>query len=60
VIGAIAGSSVTLGLALHFAWQIPILVGALAWLFPARRGVVSTLVLAGAIGLVAALAGILS
>jgi chromate transporter len=60
VIGAIAGSTITLGLALHFAWQVPILVGALAWLFAARRGVVSTLVLAGLIGLVAGLAGISS
>jgi chromate transporter len=58
VIGAIAGSAITLGLELHDTWQIPVLAGALVWLFVARRGVVSTLVLAGLIGLVAALAGL--
>jgi chromate transporter len=58
VIGAIAGSAITLGLELHVTWQIPVLAGALAWLFLARRGVVSTLVLAGLIGVAAALAGL--
>ncbi len=40
VIGAIAGSALTLGLALGFTWQIPILAAALVWLFarPPRRG----------------------
>jgi chromate transporter len=58
VIGAIAGSAVTLGLALEFTWQIPILAAALVWLFAVRRAVVSALVLAALIGLVAALAGL--
>jgi chromate transporter len=58
VIGAIAGSTITLGLALHVNWQLPILAGALLWLFAVRRGVVSALLLAGLAGLVVALAGI--
>jgi chromate transporter len=58
VIGAIAGSAITLGLALEFTWQIPLLAAALVWLFAVRRGVVSVLVLAALVGLVAALAGL--
>jgi chromate transporter len=58
VIGAIAGSTIPLGLALQAAWQIPVLAGALIWLLVFRRGVVSTLVLAAAAGLVVALAGV--
>jgi len=58
VIGAIAGSAVALGLALKHPWQVPVLVGALLWLLVVRRGVVSTVVLAGAIGVVLALAGV--
>jgi chromate transporter len=58
VIGAIAGSAITLGLALEFAWQIPVLGAALLWLFAARRGVVSALLLAALIGLIGALAGV--
>jgi chromate transporter len=58
VIGAIAGSAIPLGLALSHLWQIPILVGALVWLFAARRGVVSTLLVAGAVGVVVAVAGV--
>jgi chromate transporter len=57
VIGAIAGSSIPLGLALHHLWQIPVLAGGLAWIFIVRRGVVSTLLIAGVIGVVVALAG---
>jgi chromate transporter len=57
VIGAIAGSAIPLGLAFHVVWQIPILAGVLAWLFVARRGVVTGLLLAGATGVVVALAG---
>lgn len=49
-IGAIAGSAVTLARALQEWWQAGVLVGALAWLVVARRGVVSTLVLSGAAG----------
>ena len=59
VIGAIAGSAIPLGLALQHVWQIPVLAGALVWLFALRRGgVVSCLLLAGAVGVVVALAGI--
>ncbi len=59
VIGAIAGSAIPLGLAFQVAWQIAILAGVLIWLFVARRGVVSGLLLAGATGVVVALAGAL-
>jgi len=58
VIGAIAGSAIPLGLAFRYGWQIPVLAGALAWVFAARRGVVSGLLIAGGIGLVLALAGV--
>jgi chromate transporter len=58
VIGAIAGSAIPLGLAFSHLWQIPILVGALVWLFAARRGVVSTLLVAGAVGVAVAAAGV--
>ena len=58
VIGAIAGSAVPLGLSLQYLWQIPIFAGAVLWLFVVRRGVVSGLLLTGAIGVVIALAGV--
>jgi chromate transporter len=58
VIGAIAGSSIPLGLALHQWWQVAVLAGALVWLLALRRGVVFALVLAGAVGVVLALAGV--
>jgi len=58
VVGAIAGSAVSLGLGLGHPWQIPVLGGALLWLFVARRGVVSALVLGGAVGAVLSLAGV--
>ena len=58
VIGAIAGSAIPLGLSLHHAWQIPLLGGALLWLFLARRGVVSGLLLAGGVGVILALVGV--
>jgi len=57
VIGAIAGSAIPLGLAFGHLWQIPVLGGALVWLFVARRGVVSALLISGAIGVIVALAG---
>ena len=57
-IGAIAGSSVALGLSLTQLWQIPILVLAVAWLLALRRSVVAGILLAAALGLVAALAGL--
>ncbi len=40
VIGAIAGSAIPLGLSFQHLWQIPVLAGALMWLFVFRRGVV--------------------
>jgi chromate transporter len=58
VIGAIAGSAVPLGLALSHRWQAPILAGGLVWLFVVRRGVVSGLLIAGAVGVVVALSGV--
>jgi chromate transporter len=58
VIGAIAGSAIPLGLALRFTWQIPILAGALVWLFVARRGVVGVFVIAAITGMLLALAGV--
>jgi chromate transporter len=58
VIGAIAGSAIPLGLSLQQLWQIPVLVGAVLWLFAARRGVVSGLLIAGVVGVALALAGV--
>jgi chromate transporter len=58
VIGAIAGSAIPLGLAFQHLWQIPVLAGALLWFFVLRRGVVSGLLVAGAIGAALALAGL--
>ncbi len=58
VIGAIAGSAIPLGLSFGHLWQIPVLAGALAWLFVARRDVVSALLIAGVVGVVVALAGV--
>jgi chromate transporter len=58
VIGAIAGSAFPLGLSFGHLWQIPVLAGGLVWLFAARRGVVTALLAAGAIGVVVALSGV--
>jgi chromate transporter len=58
VIGAIAGSAIPLGLAFGHLWQIPVLAGAFIWLFVIRRGVVSTLLVAGAVGVVVAVSGV--
>jgi chromate transporter len=58
VIGAIAGSAVPLGLSFQHPWQVPVLAGTLVWLFVARRGVVSGLLLAGAVGVAVVLAGV--
>jgi len=58
VTGAIAGSAIPLGLAFQHLWQIPILAGAILWLFVIRRGVVSGLLVAGAIGATVALTGL--
>jgi chromate transporter len=58
VIGAIAGSAIPLGLSFQHLWQVPVLAGALLWLLVIRRGVVSGLLIAGAVGVVVALAGV--
>ena len=56
-IGAIVGVSIPLAAALAEAWQFAVLAAALVALFALRRGVVTTLLGAGAIGAVAALLG---
>ena len=56
-IGAILGAAITLAAALHEGWQFALLAAAAAALLLARRGVVPTLLGAGAIGALAALAG---
>ncbi|HUC13019.1 MAG TPA: chromate efflux transporter [Acidimicrobiales bacterium] len=58
VVGAIAGSAIPLGLSFGHLWQIPMLAGALVWLFVVRRGAVSALLIAGAIGVGVVLAGL--
>jgi len=49
-IGAIAGAAIPLALALSESWQIAVLAAAGAALFILRRGVVVTLIAAGAVG----------
>ena len=56
-IGAIAGATIPLALALSHLWQLAILGLAGLWLIALRRGVVSTLVGAAALGVIAVLAG---
>jgi chromate transporter len=56
-IGAIAGATIPLGLALSHLWQLGILAVAAGWLVGLRRGVVTALVGAGVLGLIAVLAG---
>jgi chromate transporter len=56
-IGAILGSAVPLALALARPWQYAVLAGAAVLLLVLRRGVVLTLLCAGAVGVVVALAG---
>jgi len=56
-IGAIIGVSIPLALALDEWWQLVVLAGAAIALFALRRGVVTTLLAAGAAGVVAALLG---
>jgi chromate transporter len=56
-IGAILGAAITLAAALHRDWQFAVLAAAAVALLLARRGVVQTLLAAGVIGVVAALAG---
>jgi chromate transporter len=56
-IGAILGSAIPLALALQEAWQGAVLAGAAVCLFVLKRGVVLTLLAAGAVGAVAVLLG---
>jgi chromate transporter len=56
-IGAIAGATIPLGLALAHLWQIAVLALAVTWLLGLRRGVVAAVAGAGALGVIAALAG---
>ena len=56
-IGAIIGVAVPLGLALDEGWQFGVLAAAAVLLLAFRRGVVLTLLLAGAAGLIAAQLG---
>ena len=56
-IGAILGSAIPLTLALQEVWQAAVLAGAAACLFVLRRGVVVTLLAAGAVGAAAVLLG---
>jgi chromate transporter len=54
-IGAIYGSAIPLTRALSHPWQYAVLAGALILLLPLRRGVVLTLLVAGATGVIIAL-----
>jgi chromate transporter len=56
-IGAIAGSAVPLGFALSHLWQVGVLLAAAGWLLGLRKGVVSTLIGSGLLGVTAALVG---
>jgi chromate transporter len=56
-IGAILGSAIPLTRALSEGWQYGVLAGAAVLLLALRRGVVVTLLLAGAAGTIVALAG---
>jgi chromate transporter len=56
-IGAILGAAVTLAGALQEGWQFGVLASAAFVLLILKRGVVQTLVAAGAVGVIAAVAG---
>lgn len=56
-IGAILGSALTLGRALSVPWQFAVLAAAGLLLLPLRRGVVTTLLAAAAVGVGVVLAG---
>lgn len=56
-LGAIVGSAIPLAAALEEGWQAAVLAGAAVALLVLRRGVVSTLLVAAAIGVAVALAG---
>jgi len=57
-VGAILGSALPLALTLSQRWQLPILAAAAVALLALRRGVVVTLLTAGAVGAALALAGV--
>jgi len=57
VIGAIAGSALPLGRELTHLWQLSILGLAAVWLLALRRGVVPALLICGALGALATVAG---
>jgi chromate transporter len=56
-IGAIAGASIPLALALAHLWQLGVLGLAAIWLLGLRRGVVAALIAAGVLGVVAVMSG---
>jgi chromate transporter len=56
-IGAILGSAIPLAAALRETWQFAVLAAAAVILLIARRGIVVTLLGAGLVGAIAALAG---
>ena len=56
-VGAILGVSFPLARALHEGWQFGVLAAAAIALLALRRGIVPTLLVAGAVGVAAALAG---
>lgn len=56
-VGAIVGAAIPLALALSEAWQLAVLAAGAVALLPLRRGVVPTLLAAGAIGALAGLLG---
>ena len=56
-IGAIAGATIPLGLALSHLWQAGVLAIAAVWLLGLRRGVVPAIVGAAGLGVIAVLAG---
>jgi chromate transporter len=56
-IGAIAGAAYPLSLGLGEAWQLAVLALAAGWLLVVRRGAIAALMGAGALGILAAVAG---
>ncbi|MGV9839371.1 chromate transporter, partial [Nocardia niigatensis] len=56
--GAILGSAIPLALALQQVWQFAVLAAAALWLLAARRGVVSALLAAAALGVGASVIGL--
>ena len=58
VLGAIAGASVPLTRALHHGWQIPLLLWMFVWVFLLRKGVVSGLLICGAVGIALSFLGL--